>query len=189
MIYSVCRLLSHWFLVVFFRIRAFGLENVPSGGGFLLACNHESYLDPMAAGSCVLRPVHYMAKDSLFRGPFIGAFLRSVHAFPVRRDTGDTGALRSAIRLVRKGEGLLLFPGGTRGARSAQPGIGFLAAKLGVPVVPVFISGTDIAFPRGAKFFRPARVTVRYGRPLTVDPALPYRQTADLIMAEIRRLE
>jgi len=189
MIYSVCRLLSRWFLVVCFRVRTFGTENVPSAGGFLLACNHESYLDPLAAGSSILRPVHYMAKESLFRNPLIGAFLRGVLAFPVRREAGDTRAIKSAMRLVRSGKGVLLFPGGTRGSRNAQPGIGFLAAKLGVPVVAVFISGTDKAFPRGAKFFRPARVTVRYGKPFTVDPALPYQQIADSIMAEIERLK
>jgi len=188
MVYSIGRLLSRWFLVIFFRIRVSGLENIPDRGGFLLASNHVSYLDPMAAGSAVLRPVYYMAKESLFRNPAIGALLKGVHAFPVRREIGDTRAIKAAIRLVRSGAGVLLFPGGTRGAENAQPGIGFLAAKLSVPVVPVFVSGTDKAFPKGARFFRPARITVKYGRPFMVDVKLSYQQIADIIMSEIRRL-
>jgi 1-acyl-sn-glycerol-3-phosphate acyltransferase len=189
MAYILARFLCFLAMRIFFRMRVTGRDNVPASGGFLVASNHLSYLDPLAVGTACRRPIFYMARDSLFKGAFFGSLLKAIHAFPVRREYGDTRAIKQAIKHVRSGNGLLIFPGGTRGSREAQPGIGFLAAKLGVPVVPVFIKGTDAALPKGAKRVRFSGITVSFGKPLRFNSSeSDYQRVADGIMRGIESL-
>ena len=132
---------------LFFPATVYGQENIPKEGAFLLASNHVSYLDPMILGITTGRRLNYMAKDTLFKGKFFGYVLPRLGAFPIKRYTGDTGALKECFRRIREGGPLLLFPEGTRhGAmeeKKALAGVGFLAQKANVPVVPVFIEGSQ----------------------------------------------
>jgi 1-acyl-sn-glycerol-3-phosphate acyltransferase len=88
--------------------------------------------------------------------------------------------------------GLLLFPEGTRQSQGealpAQAGIGFLAAKLDCPVIPAFIKGSEEALPKGAKFIRPAKISVCFGQQIFIERRMPYQEIAQLIMARIRHL-
>lgn len=194
MFYSFCRFLCIVFCKIMFRMEASGRENIPKSGGFIVASNHVSYLDPIAVGSSCPRKLNYMARHDLFGNNFFNWLLRSVLAFPVKRDSADLSALKEAIRRVRAGNGLLLFPEGRRSDRnsgatdSPQPGIGFLAAKLGVPVIPAFVKGSQEAFPRGAKFMRPVKVRVYFGKQITIERGLPYQDIAEEIMKNIRHL-
>lgn len=159
-----------------------------------MASNHVSYFDPIIVGSACQRKLNYMAKQDLFSNRFFSWLLYSVGAFPVKRNSADLSALKGAIGRVKGGKGLLLFPEGRRKDINSssfdkpQPGIGFLAAKLGVPVIPVFVKGSDKAFPRGAKFIRPTKVHVYFGKQIKIERGLPYQDIAEEIMKSIRHL-
>lgn len=192
MLYSISRFLSLVIFKILFRIRATGLENIPKKGGFILASNHVSYLDPIAVGAVCPRKLNYMAKEELFRNPLFSRYLFSIKTFPVKRNSADLSAIKEAMRRVERGEGLVLFPEGSRrfDTTSKEPhaGIGFLAAKLDVPVIPAFVRGTDRAFPAGAKFIKPTRVSVCYGKQIFIERRMPYQDIANCIMDSIRHL-
>jgi len=192
MLYSTLRFLSLIIFKLLFRIRATGIENIPKRGGFILASNHASYLDPVAVGVACKRKLNYMAKEELFRNPLSSWFFRAINVFPVKRDSADLSALKEAMRRVRRGEPLVLFPEGSRrfdGASSQPyPGIGFLAAKLNVPVIPAFIKGTGKALPPGAKFIKLTNVSVCFGKQISIERRMPYQDIAGHIMDNIRHL-
>ncbi len=185
----VCWLIS----LIFFPITVSGKENVPAKGGFILASNHLSFIDPPTIGIACPRYLNYMAKAELFDVPLFGGILRSVDAFPVKREGGDIGAIREAIRRVKNGGGLLIFPEGTRGDGTKmlppQPGLGFLITKLNAPVIPVFTKGTEKVLPRHARFMRRHRVSVTFGKPVAIEPKTPYEEIARRVMDGIRQLQ
>lgn len=192
MLYNIGKFAAFLLLKLFFGFTVSGQDEVPREGGFILATNHASNADPLVIGAASPKPLHFMAKDELFKNPFFAAVLLAVNAFPVRRGKGDIHAMREAMRRVRAGGGLLIFPEGGRSEDGrigkGHEGIGFLAQKLNVPVVPAYISGTDKALPKGSTHLTPSRVTVRFGRKILVERRMPYQAVADRIMDEIRRL-
>ena len=142
---------------LFFPHRAVGLENLPEGGA-LLCANHVSGWDPflIAVALPIDARLTVMAKDQLFRIPVVGWFLRSAGVFPVKRGGNDLAAMKTAIRSLSGGNRLLVFPEGTGG--EAKGGVTVMAARTGVPMVPVYCG------PRH-KFLR--RTTVVFGEPYT----------------------
>ena len=98
----------------YFRWRVFGAENVPLKGGVILASNHASFLDPPLVGSGLKRDINYLARESLFRFPGIGALLRSWNAVPVDRDGGGAKGLKTILDRLLAGGAIILFPEGTR---------------------------------------------------------------------------
>ena len=175
-----------WFLFPY-SIR--GLEHLPRQGPCILASNHESYLDPVVLGSAVPRRISFMAKESLFAHPVLGWILRHLDAFPVKRGEADIGALRQALRRLKAGQPVLLFPEGTRSGEPQsrpQAGVGFLVAKGRVPVIPISVTGTDAVLPPGAKWFRRHPITVTFGPPLTFSDKKSYEDIAAGIMAAIQ---
>lgn len=190
----------------YFRWRVFDAENVPLDGGVILASNHSSFLDPPLVGSGLKRDINYLARESLFRFPGIGALLRSWNAVPVDRDGGGARGLKTILDRLLAGNAIILFPEGTRTKdgrlQPARSGIGLTVIKSTAPVVPVRVFGTFEAYGRQHKLPRPYRVAVRYGKPLdfaalraeakTCDKARLkeiYQQVADEIMAAITKLE
>src|SRR5436853_7010167 len=158
---------------LFFRVEVKNPEHVPLAGAVLLVANHSSLLDPPLVGGVVPRQLSFLAKAELFRIPLFGPLIRRLNARPVRRQGPDPGALRTALRVLEAEGALLIVPGGARGEegglRPARTGAGMLAVTSGAPVVPVYISGSGRAWPRGRRFFRPARITVVFGPPLSFD--------------------
>jgi len=191
----------------YFRWQVFNAERVPLQGGVILASNHASFLDPPLVGSGLKRDINYLARESLFRYPGIGALLRSWNAVPVDRDGGGAKGLKIILSRLLDGNGIILFPEGTRTLdgrlQPAQSGIGLIVIKSAAPVVPVRVFGTFKAYGKHVGFFpHPHRVTVKYGRPMnfevlraeakTCDKARLkeiYQQVADEIMAAIAKLE
>ncbi|WP_178087613.1 lysophospholipid acyltransferase family protein [Methylacidimicrobium cyclopophantes] len=165
--YAAARAMVKVVLRLCFRLRAEGVERVPSGG-LLLVSNHASYLDPLAVGSVVPREIHYLARRSLFRGPMDG-LLRSVNTIPTAREHPEPAALRKILELLASGQGVLIFPEGTRSAdgklQPAEPGAGFLAAQARVPILPVRIFGSFEALPRFSRFPRCVPIRVVIGSP------------------------
>ncbi len=190
----------------YFRWQVFNAERVPLQGGVILASNHASFLDPPLVGSALKRDINYLARESLFRFPGIGALLRSWNAVPVDRDGGGAKGLKIILDRLLQGNGIILFPEGTRTndgqLQPARSGIGLTVIKSTAPVVPVRVFGTFEAYGRNHKFPRPHRVAVKYGQPMkfealraeakTCDKARLkeiYQQIADEIMAAIAKLE
>lgn len=150
------------------RTRLFGREHLPPREAVLLACNHQSFLDPPLVGSLAVRPLHFMARDSLFRVPGLSSLIRLYNAFPVKSDTTDLSSFKTSMRILRHGGALLVFPEGTRShdgrVGDCQPGIIHLARRANVPILPVAIEGAFDAWPRSARFPNPAPVFVQFGR-------------------------
>lgn len=192
MLYAILKPLAVFIFRILFQIKVFGKKNIPKKGGFILVSNHVSYLDPVTLGVACPRKLNFMAKEELFRHSLFSRFISALGAFPVKRDSADLSALKEAMRRVRAGSVLTIFPEGSRriDGTSDQPqaGIGFLAAKLDVPVIPAFIKGTDSALPKGAKFIKPSRISVYFGEQISLERRLPYQEIASQIMASIRHL-
>lgn len=190
----------------YFRWRVFGAEQVPLTGGVILASNHASYLDPPLVGSALNRGINYLARESLFRFPGIGALLRSWSAVPVDRDGGGAKGLKTILDRLLAGGGIILFPEGTRTRdgqlQPARSGIGLTVIKSTAPVVPVRVFGTYEAYGRQHRFPRPHRVGVVFGTPMHFEALRKeaqtcekarlkeiYQQVADEIMSAIAKLE
>mgnify|MGYP001605697908 CR=1 FL=1 len=193
MIHDFSRFLCILFFKLVCRVEVKGRDNIPGGGGFILASNHVSYLDTMAVGSACPRRLNNMAMHDLFSCRLSSWFLSALGVFPVKRNSADISALKEAMVRVERGGGLLLFPEGTRSqdgklSEKSEAGIGFLAAKLNVPVIPVFVKGTEKALPKGAKFIVPAKVAVCFGKQIHIERRMPYQDIAQLILDHIRHL-
>lgn len=191
MLFKLGKFLSWSWFKLRFGLSVSGREHVPLRGGFILASNHNSYLDPVVLGVACPVDVFFMAKEELFKGMF-GSVIRQCNAFPVKRHSADIGAIRTAMKVVSRGKGLVVFPEGSRQPEGewgkGQPGAGFLAQKLGVPVVPAFISGTGSAWPAGAKKIHFCPLHVAFGKPILFERRMPNQDAADLIMDRIKSL-
>jgi 1-acyl-sn-glycerol-3-phosphate acyltransferase len=171
------------------RKKVYGHENIPATGGVIIAPNHVSFADPPLVGSSMKRALHFMAKQELFDLPVLGFLIRRTNAFPIRRGQQDVSALRGAIKLVKSGEPLLIFPEGSRSKdgnfRSARAGVGMIACMAQVPVVPVriFNSGRLLKF---------APLRVVFGKPL-YPPKECTRETYEsfsrMVLDEVKKLQ
>lgn len=162
---QICQVL----FTVWFRYRAYGIENLPEGGALLLI-NHQSFLDPLMVGLPLRRPVSYIARESLFRIPIIGFLLRKTYVMPISRESAGPESIRESVRRLEHGFLVGIFPEGTRSLdgqlRDMKPGFVALVRRASVPVIPVGVAGAFEAFPRGARFPRPSKIRIVYGQPL-----------------------
>jgi 1-acyl-sn-glycerol-3-phosphate acyltransferase len=153
-----------------FRVEIHGRRHVPASGAYVLAPVHRSNVDTLLAGCLTHRRIRFMGKDSLWKYRWSGALFSSLGAFPVHRGTPDREALRSCEEALRGGEPVVLFPEGTRQSgptvRPLFEGAAFVAARVGVPIVPVGIGGSEWAMPKGKKFIRPVKVVMVVGAPI-----------------------
>jgi len=158
-----------WFLsrmlgIFGFHWKVIGRENVPREGGCILAPNHRSNLDPPLVGSTLTRQVYFLAKKELFTVPVLGWLIKRTNALPIKRGAIDRAAVKSCIDALHDGHLLTVFPEGTRSKTeqflSPKPGIGVIARKAGVPIVPVYVEGsTDL---KSALLFK-RRLRVTFG--------------------------
>ena len=167
---SVCK--------VFFRVRVVGLENVPASGPYIVAPSHRSNLDVPFAAFVTRRTIRFLAKEELFTPGFGEKLFNALGAIAVDRGTADRGALRKIEAALKEGSVVGLFPEGTRksGPEIADlfDGTTYLAVKLGVPIVPVGIGGSEYILAKGRKIPRIHRVAVSVGKPI-VAPELEGR--------------
>ena len=192
MFYWICYYIFRFISKVFLPITIFGAENLPKDTAYILASNHLSYMDPIIVGLSQKCKISYMARDNLFRNKVFALILRQGQAFPVKRNTADIGALKEAIKRLKGGSPLLLFPQGSRsavsGKDSLESGVGFLAVKSGVPIVPVKITGSDKVLPPGAKWVKKHPVTVFLGKPMYFTKEDGYPEIAQKVMSQIKEL-
>jgi len=164
--------LSQIFIRSIFKVlcglKVAGRENVPESGPFILASNHQSWFDPPIIGSTCPREVFYAAKRELFDNFILGPLVRYYNSIPVRRSGYDRTALTRLGEVLEGGNGVIIFPEGTRfldgRLHSPKSGVGMLALKYNIPVVPVYISGSSKL--RLQIFSR--RLRVRFGRSFTM---------------------
>ncbi|MDR3709807.1 MAG: lysophospholipid acyltransferase family protein [Capsulimonadaceae bacterium] len=194
-LYKPVRTYFKIFFALFGGISAYGKENVPETGGAIIAANHASFSDPPVLATILKRPLRFFTKAELFDVPVFGAGCRLLGAFPVNRGSADRTAIRNALGVLENGELLVIFPEGNRGdgVSFGQPekGIGLIALKAGVPIVPAYIDGTAKQLPKGRSIPRRAHLTVRFGQP--IDPAAyagkgGHERLAPDIMAVIEKL-
>lgn len=170
-------------LSLYFRVRVYGMENLPREGALIVIANHRSGFDPPMVGALLPRPVHFMTKVELFSYPLLPIVFKYVQAYPVRRGRADRQAIRHSLDILRRGEVILLFPEGHRtetgDLQEARSGVVYLSQKSGCQLLPIGISG-DYGFRR----------TIRYvvGKPFTIDPEIPRRDAQVLVMQKIREL-
>ena len=178
--WSVMRPVSH----ILFRLQIEGTEHLPAHGAMLCA-NHSSNWDPVLIA--IALPMDYglraMAKDSLFRFPPLRWVVEHLGAFPVARGHSDINSVKTAMKAIRDGENLLIFPEGTRvkdpGHAEVKGGAAMMAIRSGVDMVPVFIDTRKRPFHR---------VHIVIGRPYTPvytgrkGTAEEYQANADEIM-------
>lgn len=150
-----------------FRVRVEGRHNIPQKGGFVVAINHCSYVDPVIIGVAAGRELWYLAKAELFSVPGLGWLIRNLNAMPVDRRRGDRSAIMTWTQLLRAGRPVLIFPEGTRnkkpGFLKPRPGLGMLVHRTQVPVLPAYISGTTQVWKT---LLGLDQVTVRFGPPI-----------------------
>jgi glycerol-3-phosphate dehydrogenase (NAD(P)+) len=155
-------------ILAYFRLRRLGREHIPEGG-VVLASNHRSFLDPFAIGCSLPRPIYFFAKQEMFKNPILGWLLSCMGAFPIRRGESDEESMETAVRLLARGEAVVIFPEGTRirAGSLAKPkrGVGRLALQSAAPVVPIAVTGSERARDRWK--VRPVKVHLRFGPPLT----------------------
>jgi 1-acyl-sn-glycerol-3-phosphate acyltransferase len=186
---------------VHFRISATGVEQIPKSGGFIVASNHASLLDPPIVGAQVPRQMAAFARKTLWKGGISSWWLDIVGVIPVDRDGGsDVGAIRRVLQILKQNKGVILFPEGTRTPtghlQQAKSGVGLMACRTGVPVVPARIFGTFEAFGRNGPLRFGSPVSVVFGPPLLAadydDQSAGkerYQHASERIMSAIAALE
>ena len=194
--FHIVRLFSLTFFKFFHSFRTSGADNLPPGP-LILAPNHASYLDPPATGCGLFRVTYYLARHTLFKPPIASWLLPSIGSIPVNQSSPGPSSLKNIFEVFKNKGTLVLFPEGQRtfdgNLRKAEPGIGMIAARANVPVVPVHIIGSREAMPRNGRWhpFRPIRVV--YGKPMcfTGDPKSreDFQKFADEIMSAISKLQ
>jgi len=195
--YRLCWILVRLYLKLFCRLRIEGASNIPERGGVIIASNHVGAGDPPFIGVSVNRELHYLAKRELFGNLLLRFLIRNLNAIPINRSIFDHQAMLLSEAALRDGYGLILFPEGTRSKsgefRKGKPGVGLLARRTLVPIVPTYIENS-----RGfAKLvFTRKRLLVRFGEPITrqwiesvADDNDGYRLITEEVMAKIKRLK
>ncbi|MFM7733540.1 MAG: lysophospholipid acyltransferase family protein [Cyanobium sp.] len=164
-----------------FRGRTAGNDNVPADGALVVVANHGSHLDPPLLGHALGRPVAFMAKAELFRVPVLGPLIRACGAYPVSRGASDREAIRTATDRLEEGWATGVFLDGTRQSdgrvNQPQPGAALLAARAGVPLLPVAIVNSHRALGPDGSPLRLVPVHIRIGTPI---PPPASRRRADL---------
>ncbi len=177
---------------LYFRIRFEGTHHIPETGPLLIVANHVTYADPVLVTIPVRRPVHYMAWNALFKVPGLAWLIRRLRAFPVELESADPRATREAVRLLRAEEAVMIFPEGARSPDGRlgrfRPGAFRLACSLGIPLLPVTITGAHESWPPGRILPRPGRLTVTYHPVLIPPTAVDLKAAARRLASEVHAL-
>lgn len=182
------------------RVTVVGKEKIPDDGAFVLAPVHRSNVDFALTSLVTRRPMRYMGKDSIWRSRALGRFVSMLGAFPVHRGSADRDALKACTDIVSGGSPLVMFPEGTRQTgpvvEELFDGTAFVAAKAGVPIIPMGIGGSEAMMPKGAKLLKPSKLVLVVGDPIPAPertesgrtPRSAVAKLTEQLHAEIQRL-
>lgn len=178
--YEIVRRSLNAYFTTFHDHTASGLHNIPKSGPIIFASNHSSFYDPPVIGIKSPRPIHYLARDTLFKG-FFGECLHAIGTIPIARGTADVTSIKAIFKALKKGEATAIFPEGTRSLdgslQDPQAGTGMIAIKSKATVVPTRIFGAFEAFGRNEKFptlNKPIHIV--YGEPLSYEALDPGKE-------------
>jgi 1-acyl-sn-glycerol-3-phosphate acyltransferase len=200
-VYGICHYAIHGIYEAWFRGEISGRENIPARGSFILAANHASLLDPPAVGCHVPRQFSFFARKTLWKPGFASWWLDRVGTIPIDRDgSPDVAAIKRVLQTLRDGRPIIMFPEGTRSrdGRLQPPklGVGMLACRAAVPVLPTRIFGSFDAFGRSRRIHLGTPLDIAYGPLLQPkdfdDPAAGkdrYQRASEIIMSAIARLQ
>lgn len=162
--YRIMRAIVSFFTHIFFRIKKYGVHNIPKEGAVIMCCNHTSISDIFFMAIFCPRQIYFMGKDELFKNKILSFFFTKLGAFSVNRRTGDKGAINKAEEVLKDGKILGIFPEGTRytdGApHKAKPGTAMLALSTKAPILPCAI------YRETGKVKPFQKATFRYGAPI-----------------------
>jgi len=157
LLYNIAKCISWVIFKLLFRLKVTGQENIPQDSSFIIVANHSSLLDPVILGVSVRPKVIFVAAAYLFKIGWLGYMLRKFNSIPVQREN-DIKAIKQSLEILKRDGVLGIFPeGGIDRQKNNLPvraGAAYLAAKIGVPIVPIKIKGANKVLPRGAKFIR-----------------------------------
>ncbi|TAG33153.1 MAG: 1-acyl-sn-glycerol-3-phosphate acyltransferase [Verrucomicrobia bacterium] len=199
-LYGFCHYVIRCTQQALFRGEISGLQNLPRSGAFLIAANHASHLDPPFLGAVLPHQLAFFARKSLWK-PGLGAWwMNGVGAIPVDRDGSDLAAIKRVLATLAAGRPLVLFPEGTRSPdgtlQPAKAGVGLIACKTGVPVVPCRIFQSHHALGRAGNFQPGTPIDIVYGPPLSAahydqkaDGKERFQRASERIMSAISRLD
>ncbi|MDR1753501.1 MAG: 1-acyl-sn-glycerol-3-phosphate acyltransferase [Eubacterium sp.] len=166
--YYFFRNLVEIYIKLRYKVAVHGGENysaLPRNGGYIIACNHQTYADPPIIGGLIREKFSFMAKAELFKNPIFAWLIRRCGAFPVDRGAGDNFAIKYAVKAVRSGRVLVIFPEGTRSKDGkigrARSGAAVIAGTANAPVIPVCI-----VYGQGGN---KRRIDFALGRPIKMD--------------------
>ncbi len=176
---------------LYFSLRATGQEDLPTGP-FIVAGNHSSLLDWVFVARFVDRPIRFVLTREFYDQAGFAPLYRRLGVIPIRDGGIELSAVRQLLGTLGRGEIVGVFPEGRitlDGALlPAQPGVIAIAARAGVPIVPVGVRGAFEAFPRAARMPRPRAVSVAYGRPLEIpESAARSREGQSRLAGELMR--
>ena len=161
--YSLLRPVANFLIKTKYKVTYEGIDNLPEGGGYIIAANHITALDPVIIAVGMDKPMHFMAKNELFQNKLMGWFFTQINAFPVDRSRFDEVAINYAVNIVKEGSILGIFPEGTRSPdftpKKGKGGVCYIAKVCKCDVVPVSIYTCDNAKTG-------TRLTVRFGKPI-----------------------
>ncbi len=190
--YAIARTIVCGFTQLWTRMTFEGKEKLPTSGAYVLAPIHRSYIDTPITACVTRRRVRFMGKQEVWKYPVVGSILSTLGAFPVARGTADREALKRCIAVLGDGEPLVLFPEGERkDGPAVQPlfdGAAFVAARAGVPIVPIGIGGSAKVMPRHAKFLHFGRVHVIVGDPIRAEVGASGRASRKAVAAVTEQL-
>ena len=151
-----------------FRVSVKGRKNVPSKGPVLLLSNHQSFFDPMFCQIPIMRNMHFVARDSLFKVKVFGPLMSSLNTIPIKRGEADISAMKKIIDILKGGAVVCLYPEGSRTfdgkIAEIKAGFGLLSRRSNASVVPMVIDGAFECWPRQNKWPRLGKVYVEYGK-------------------------
>lgn len=143
MFFRGAKVLVRLFMRLYYRITIDGQENIPAEGGCVLCINHTSLWDPPVLMAMLERQIFFIAKEELFHHPFLSWLLPKIGTVPIKRDHGDVGAIKSALRVIKSGRVLGIFPSGRRvlpGQKATvKAGVALIATMSKAPVIPIYL--------------------------------------------------
>jgi 1-acyl-sn-glycerol-3-phosphate acyltransferase len=150
---------------VLWRVKYSGVENIPAGGGLIIASNHQTYIDPFWVSVPIKRPTRYLAWNESFDWPIVGKFLGLFGAWPIKLEKSDPTAIRRSLQWLREGGAVYIFPEGGRCLPDGElmrfkNGAVRLSLEANVPILPVTIRGGHRVWPRGYRVPRFSKVEV-----------------------------
>ncbi len=186
-LYSFAKGLASIVFNPLYRVEVVGAEKIPTSGSVLICSNHINNFDPIIVGISTPRPIHFMAKEELFRVPVLGQLVPKLNAFPVKRGMSDREALRKGLKVLKEDNVLGLFPEGTRSKDGklgkGLAGAGFFATRSEASVVPCAIIGPYKVF---------GKLKVVFGEPIDMNRLREQKasaeETTEEIMNSIREL-